>query len=145
MNFTNLQNQANGSGNGWVAKISDTINSAMTKIRQPIPKIPPVLLLCEIKQRPGLSAISLTSSIISRLPEAGIHTGVGKDGSENVVNQFVKIICEELIKEIHDNAVVHGAIQPGGMSITGTGGNAGGPVTITGTNTNIADFSALIR
>lgn len=145
MDFSQLQNQiSNGSG-GWISKISDTINSVMSKIRVPLQKIPPVLLLCEIMQRPGLSAISLTSAIIARLPEAGIYTGPGKDGSENVVNQFVKIVSEELIKEIHDNAVVQGAVQPGSISITGSGGNAGGPVAITGTNVNIADFGGLIR
>lgn len=103
------------------------------------------MLLCEIMNRPGLSAISLTSAIIARLPEAGIYTGTGKDGKENMVNQFVKIVSEELIKEIHDNAVVQGAIEMGQITITGEGGNAGGPVVITGRNINTPEINGLIR
>lgn len=145
MNFNQIKSEIDSKSNNWINKIADTINSAMAKVRLPLQKIPPILLLCEIMQRPGMSAISLTSAIIARLPEAGIETGPNEDGSENVNNQFVRIICEELIKEIHNNAVIQGVIEPGSIKITGTGANAGGPVEITGVNVNVPEFGGVIR
>lgn len=148
MDFSEIENNMQGGSSTWISKIADTINGVMEKVRQPLSKlnkIPSILLLCEIMNRPGLSAISLTSAIIARLPEAGIYTGTGKDGKENMVNQFVKIVSEELIKEIHDNAVVQGSIDIGQITITGQGGNAGGPVVITGQNVNMPEINGLIR
>jgi len=148
MDFSEIENNMQGGSSTWISKIADTINGVMEKVRQPLSKlnkIPSILLLCEIMNRPGLSAISLTSAIIARLPEAGIYTGTGKDGKENMVNQFVKIVSEELIKEIHDNAVVQGSIDIGQITITGQGGNAGGPVVITGQNINMPEINGLIR
>ena len=148
MDFSEIEKNMQGGSSTWISKIADTINGVMEKVRQPLSKlnkIPSILLLCEIMNRPGLSAISLTSAIIARLPEAGIYTGTGKDGKENMVNQFVKIVSEELIKEIHDNAVVQGSIDIGQITITGQGGNAGGPVVITGQNVNMPEINGLIR
>ena len=69
------------------------------------------MLICEVYQRPGLSASALASSIIKRLPEAGIETGVNNDGSPNKINQIVRIISEEIIQEIKDNARVTCVIE----------------------------------
>ena len=86
----------------WIQTIADGIEKAFDTVRPALKSIPPFLLICELYKRPGLSAIALTSAIIRRLPEAGIETGVNPDGSENKVNQFVRIMCEETIKEIKD-------------------------------------------
>jgi hypothetical protein len=103
------------------------------------------MLYCEIQSRPGLSAIALTGAIISRLQENGFDTGVNPDGSENMNNRFVKIMCEEIVKEIKDNAQVQVSIPPGSIMITGTGGNAGGPVQIVGYNSAMASIQGLIQ
>ena len=60
----------------WINKIANGIEKAFSTVRAPLQIIPPILLICEVYQRPGLSAIALASSIIKRLPEAGIETGV---------------------------------------------------------------------
>ena len=105
----------------WVEKIAQTINTTLNSLRSPVIPIPPVMLLCEIMDRPGLSAITLTSAVIARLPEAGIPTGVNPDGTANMINQYTRILCEEIIKEFQNHAVVNGAIQPGSINIAGTG------------------------
>ena len=119
----------------WINTIAQGIENAFKAVRPPLQSIPPLLLLVGVTQRPGLSAIALTSAIIKRLPEAGIETGVNADGSPNKINQFVRVLCEEVIKEIKDNAKVTCVLQPGTINSIGTGANAGGPVVVTSYNT----------
>lgn len=119
----------------WINKIADGIEKAFSTVRAPLQIIPPILLICEVYQRPGLSAIALASSIIKRLPEAGIETGVNNDGSPNKINQFVRILSEEIIQEIKDNARVTCVVESGTINSLGTGANAGGPVVVTSVNT----------
>ena len=129
----------------WIDSIANGLNKALKSVRPALPAIPALLLICELKRRPGLSAIALTSAIISRLNEAGITTGVNEDGSENKINKFVRIMCEEMVNEIKDNAVVNAVIEPGSVITTGTGANAGGPVTVISTNTMVSQLSGLVR
>ena len=119
----------------WINTIAQGIENAFKAVRPALQSIPPLLLLCEVFQRPGLSAIALTSAIIKRLPEAGIETGVNADGSPNKINQFVRVLCEEIVTEIKDNAKVTCVLQPGTINSIGTGANAGGPVVVTSYNT----------
>ena len=130
---------------GWISKIADNISNAFDKVRPALQTIPPILLLCEVFQRPGLSAISLTSAIIRRLPEAGIETGVNADGSANKVNQFIRVMCEELVTEIKDNAKVTCVIGPSTINSVGTGANAGGPVVVTSYNTMPVNACGIIQ
>ena len=119
----------------WINTIAQGIENAFKAVRPALQSIPPLLLLGEVFQRPGLSAIALTSAIIRRLPEAGIETGVNADGSPNKINQFVRVLCEEIVTEIKDNAKVTCVLQPGTINSIGTGANAGGPVVVTSYNT----------
>ena len=119
---------------GWIDKISSTISNMFKLSRKPFPTIPPELLLCNVTQKPGMSAALLTSAIISRLPEMGLNTGKNKDGSENMINQFVRIICEEIIRHIQENASIQCVIAPESLTIESNGANAGGAVTSMGSN-----------
>lgn len=129
----------------WIESISSSIEKLFSKVRPALPAIPPILLLCELKNRPGLSAIALTAAIIQRLPEVGIETGVNVDGSPNKITGLVRVMAEEMIKEIKDNGVVTAVIEPGSIVTTGTGGNAGGPVTIVSTNTIVSSMLGMMR
>jgi hypothetical protein len=124
---------------GWIKRISDRVNTLFENARTPMPTIPPILLACEIMRRPGLSAMALAASIIRRLPEAGVPTGLNPDGSENVIVKTIMIGCEELVKEIKENSSVTCALSPGQINVTISGGNAGGPII--GTGTNVAPFT----
>jgi hypothetical protein len=129
----------------WITSIAQGIEKAFSGIRPALKMIPPLLLICELYRRPGLSAIALTSAIIRRLPEAGIETGVNADGSPNKINGFVRIISEEIVKEFKDNARVTSVIEPGIIMSIGTGSNSGGPVVVTSTNSMITRTLGLIE
>lgn len=129
----------------WIENIANGIEKAFSSIRPALKFIPPLLLLCEIKSRPGLSAIALASAIIRRLPEAGIETGTNPDGSPNKIGQFVRIFAEETIKEIKDNARVTTVIEPGSVISFGTGANSGGPCPVTSTNTAVSQVLGIIE
>ena len=129
----------------WINKIANGIDKAFSTVRAPLQIIPPILLICELYQRPGLSAIALASSIIKRLPEAGIETGVNNDGSPNKINQFVRILSEEIIQEIKDNARVTCVVESGTINSLGTGANAGGPVVVSSVNTIPINIMGIIQ
>ena len=129
----------------WIKNISESIAKVIGSARKPAPSIPPILLLCEIMNRPGLSAITLSTAVISRLQQEGFDTGVNPDGSPNMNNKFVYIMCDELIKEIKNNAVIESSIPTGAITVTGFGGNAGGPVTVQGFNDKIASVKGVLR
>ncbi len=129
----------------WINTIAQGIENAFKAVRPALQSIPPLLLLVGVIQRPGLSAIALTSAIIRRLPEAGIETGVNADGSPNKINQFVRVLCEEIVNEIKDNAKVTCVLQPGTINSIGTGANAGGPVVVTSYNTIPVNTMGIIQ
>lgn len=119
----------------WIKQMSDRVNNVFNTVRPKLNmSIPPLMLLCEIQNRPGLSAIALTSAIIRRMPEAGIYTGLAPDGSDNMVLKLVRIVCEEVVKEIKDNMKITNIIPPTDINITGTGMSSAGPITITAVN-----------
>ena len=129
----------------WINTIAQGIENAFKAVRPPLLPIPPLLLLCEVFQKPGLSAIATTGNIIKRMPEAGIETGINPCGAPNVNNKFIRIICEEVIKEIKDNAKVTCVIAPSSVNSIGTGSNDGGPVTVTSYNTIPVNTMGIIQ
>ena len=129
----------------WINTIAQGIENAFKAVRPPLQSIPPLLLLVGVTQRPGLSAIALASAIIRRSPEAGIETGVNPDGSPNKTNKFVRVLCEELVKEIKDNAKVTCVVAPASITSVGTGANAGGPIVVTSYNTTPVNINGIIE
>lgn len=51
----------------WINKIAQGIEKAFSTVRPALQTVPPILLICELYKRPGLSAIALASAIIRRL------------------------------------------------------------------------------
>lgn len=98
--------------------------------RIPVPKLSlPQLLFA--KGRPGMSSELLASSIISRFGEIGIPTGPIEDGTNNVMESFVKALSEEIIDHIQSQCRIDIAVDAG-VKVQATGGNAGGPLTAVG-------------
>lgn len=116
---------------GWIDSIATGIEKVFNMMRMPLTFLPPILLLCEIFRRPGLSCIALTAAIIKGLEKAGIPTGANADGSPNLTNLLVKSISCSVIDELQNNAVVEGVMAPGQLVSFGIGQNAGGPVPVT--------------
>lgn len=114
-------------------EIADFLLFTLKEDREPAPKpsIPQILLA---KTRPGLNPQILSSSIISRFEEAGIPTGPLLDGETNVMENFVKVFCEELVTAIQTDMRIDIATDPGAV-VTASGANAGGPVAVVGATT----------
>jgi len=101
------------------------------RIKVPKPSIQQILLA---KTRPGLNAEILTSSITSRFEEAGIPSGPLVGGTPNVMENFVKIMMEEIVTAIQTDMRVDIATDPG-ATVTASGANGGGPVVAVGATT----------
>lgn len=119
----------------WIQEICNGIKLAFATARPPMPKVPAVPLQAEASLRPGLSATVLTSNIISRLPDIGIPTGPNPDGSRNVINDFVRIMCEEIVDAIKNDSLILATIPKDSIKVKSEGASAGGPVTTIGQNT----------
>lgn len=87
-----------------IDKLSQLIKKSIDNARKPANSLPPFLTTIEGMCRPGMSAIALTSTIVSRLGEAGVDTGTLPDGSEPQITKFTRITCESMIKEIQLNS-----------------------------------------
>ena len=96
-----------------IDKLSELIKTSIDTARKPASDLAPFLTTIEGMMRPGMSAISLTANIVSRLGEAGINTGTLPDGSEPQITKVVRIFCEEWIKEVQLNMKVMTEIRPG--------------------------------
>jgi len=117
--------------------ISEEIASFFLFLLNEDREIMPKLSLKQIiaaKARPGLSPEILSASIISRFPEIGIPNGPLVGGATNVMENFVKVLCEEIIDSIQNDMRVDVALDPGAV-LTAAGGNAGGPITVIGATT----------
>jgi len=120
----------------WINRIAKGIDNAFKFARPALnASIPPILLLCEINSRPGLSAIALASAIIRRLPEAGIETGVNVDGSPNKINMFIRIMSEEIVKEFKNNALITCGLDSGRLESMGVATSPVGPIPVSVLNT----------
>lgn len=129
----------------WVQTISDVIDKAFSFIRPKLIAIPPLIMICAVAQRPGMSAINIVANIIRRQPEAGAYTGVMPDGSPNIMERMYVIIVEEILKEMRLNGRVDISVSPGAITSFGTGANAGGAVSVFSTNTNPVTAYGIFR
>ena len=113
-----------------VDKVKTLINGSQT----PANTLPPFLLKCTSFTRPGLSAYKITTNIIENNKAIGIPTEPNKDGSVNMINQYTYNVVKCIVDALQNDAVVQVSIPMESLMIQATGGNAGGPVTVTGTN-----------
>lgn len=127
-----------------IEKICQGIEMLIQKARVPLAYIPADILVCSAIARPGLSAMVIASNIIRRQSEAGAPVGASADGSANVSEAMERIRVEEMVKALKMDARIQVGLPIGGIQITGTGANAGGPVAITGFNINNAHGDGII-
>lgn len=124
-----------------IEKICDTIKKVIDKSMRPkVPSIAPILRACSYAQRPGLSVIYSVGKIIQNLSKSGISTEDGVDGRPNYTNKLVTSVVSEIYRAIKEDMCIQVSVSPGGIQMTGTGANAGGPVQIMGFNTNCPDI-----
>ena len=123
-----------------IKTICDGIEKAINYCRIPLTYIPAILLVCSAVQRPGLSAMVIASNIIRRQSEAGAPINTG-----GVSEAMERIRVEEMVNALKLDARIQVGIPIGGIQITGTGANAGGPVAITGFNINAPHGDGIIQ
>ena len=116
--------------------ITSALEGLFGSIRRPAAAIPVITILCGTLQRPGLSSIQSVANIAKSLTSHGIPTNPGPDGSANDTLKFARAIIDEVYRAIMLDAKIEGATMPGGIMVTTTGANAGGPVVSTGVNVN---------
>lgn len=119
-----------------IDKICDTINNLFGKVRPPMPQISRLLLVCSMIKRPGLSSINSLGNIVHDMNVLGIPTGKMPDGSDNKAVAYTYSILKEVYRALKFDASVQVGLQPGSLTSTGVGANAGGPVTVLSTITN---------
>lgn len=105
--------------------------------------VPAPLILAGAGARGGLSATKVANRIISRRGEAGLPVGALPNGDVSNEERLERIRVEEILKAIQEDANIQVVIPPG-QSLTGVGGNAGGPVTIVGSTTFYTRGNAVI-
>lgn len=111
-------------------EIADFFLFLLNEDRIPVPKLN-LLQILAAKARPGMSAEILSSSIISRFDEIGIPTGPLEGGSPNVMENYTKVLCEEIVNSIQSDMRVDLALDAG-ATVSASGANAGGPVAVVG-------------
>lgn len=128
--------------------ISVLIKKVEDKIKNlPFPKdkLPSWLTWCVSNRRSGISANRAISNAIAAMESMGIPTSVNADGSPNLYVGLTAAITKSIMDEISDNGYVAMSVPPGVISFEGVGGNAGGPVTTIGSNTNYFDGMGILR
>lgn len=122
--------------------IKNLFNSSL---RSPAKIIPGIILICSLARRPGLSCLISFGNIIQEMDKNGIPTDNLPDGTPNLMNKMVKSVVCEVFRALKEDANIQVGIAPGSVNIMATGGNAGGPVTVLGSNINVATGNALLQ
>ena len=118
-----------------IDKVIGVVDNIMS-VKLTLPPVNPILLAAGSKKRSGLSAKKITAEIIKKRGEIGAWVGPMPDGTANIDEQLEFIRVEAIINALQQDARIDIAMDPGAISITGTGGNAGGPVEIIGQSIN---------
>lgn len=117
-----------------ISNVVEAISKTMEGVNLPANILPPMLLKCISLTRTGLSAYKIASKIIQNNKALGIPTETNPDGSENLINAFTYNVVKEVVEAIKNDATVQAAIPASSLLIEANGGNAGGPIVVTGTN-----------
>jgi hypothetical protein len=128
-----------------ITGVLNVILSAFSIPEEPLVPLPPPLLLIGAKLRPGISATSIASRIISRQSEAGRQVGdTFADGPNN--EEAMEVIrIEEILNSILTEAKIEVVIPPGVGVFTVGIGNLGAPVISQGITTTIGIGEGVLR
>lgn len=126
-----------------ITDIVRNIKDMFTGAVSPAEGLPALLLYCTSLKRTGASPMEMTSDALQEYQKLGIPIGPNSDGSQNLHNLETYIIFNTICKNFGLNGVGQGTIPAGGITVIGTGGNAGGPVTVTSTNQQPITFKTI--
>jgi len=125
--------------------VLNIILSAFSIPQTPVEPLPPPLIMVGAKLRPGLSAESIASEIISKQSNTGRVVGdVFADGP-NVEEAMEVIRAQAIIDALLNEAKVDVVIPPGVSVLTVGVGNLGAPVVSQGATTAMGIGDGIIR
>lgn len=113
--------------------------------RSPANVISSLILICSLAKRPGLSAILSTSKVLQALSQRGLPTEDLPDGTKNMMNQVIYETMNEAFRAIREDMNIQVGLEPGSISVTAMGGNAGGPIVVKGMNDRPVHGNALAQ
>jgi hypothetical protein len=87
----------------------------------------------------------MAARVISRFSESDAVNGEIFQEGNNVMTALMVITMEEIVNAIQTEAKVTTIIDPGAIIINASGANAGGPVTVVGTNINIPSAQGVVQ
>lgn len=127
-----------------LSKLNAFIEKQLASAKKAFAKLPGILLCCAAIQRGGASSLMTTVNIIKRLPEAGIDNGVNADGTPNATAMLVRIIVEEVFKELRDNCSVQVSFLPGAIKFLGSVTTNSGTFIVNGSNSNAPEGGGIL-
>ena len=127
-----------------MGNLLEKFSTLFTRKTNPATSIPTAIVM-GATLRPGMTTASTVSRIFKELEAQGFNLAPMESGEENDMAKLVMAITRGILDEIHENAVVTTTTPPGGLTIMGVGGNAGGPVTVEGISTNFPDQKGVIQ
>lgn len=126
--------------------LSESFKKILTETtRNAAATIPAIVMLCSLAKRPGLSTIVSVMNIVQQFKKHGIPTEPLPSGEANMYIQMTTDIVDEIYRALRQDANIQGAGAPGALTIIANGGNAGGPITVTGNNINPFKLVGLIQ
>lgn len=114
--------------------IINTITTTLENAKLPANILPPMLIKYTSLMRSGLSAYKITANVIQNLKSLGIPTEENADGSMNLITAHDYALVKAIVDALKNDATIQVAIPDKSILIEAVGGNAGGPIFVTGTN-----------
>lgn len=125
-----------------ISKLNDSLNGMFRNSAKDISGV----LLATSEARPGMSAQVSYAKILENLNKKGIYIeSKNIDGSDNLMNEFIKVIVDEVFRAIKEDANLQITVPIGSLTINASGANAGGPINVTGTNINFGKGYGVIQ
>lgn len=119
-----------------ISSVIETVMSALDNVLSAVVSIPALLLLCTCYRRPGFS---------STLVSAKVYADTVQNENDDILKAFIYNVINRLKLNIQDDGVIFVAFKPGALQVQLNGGNAGGPIVLTGSNKNYVFAWAIIR
>lgn len=121
-----------------ISGLISLVNSALDRTRIALQKIPGLLLVCTCSRRPGFSGILTSAKVYADMTYAD-------NENDEILKEFIFNVIDRIKKNLQDDGVCFIAIPPGAIQLQLNGGNAGGPVVLTGSNKNYVFTWGIIR
>lgn len=126
-----------------ITQLLEQINNFLKPPKTKAIDVPPYLIL-NSKERPGLSPLKTTQSILEKKKELGLPVGTYEDGTPNYDDIMIRQMVTEVFKSLLEDAKITVVIPPG-TQLTASGANAGGPVVSQGVTVTITIGGAVIQ